>query len=158
MKKNDLIYSTDIIGDIKKEIAQTAIKEINAESYFKELYARMVDEAVLLIQELWRTNAKYKIRPKNVNEYIEVEAYKVFFISKDMKLYSRCGYYKVNPNTNKCCFFDVLTFPSQDLIEQYVNDVLSKLPEGTLYEVCTNDEYFGLRSKSYTFKLKISMK
>ena len=154
MKKKELIYSEDIVSDLKKVVAKNMEEKI---TFSPELYDRLVNEAVLIIQHSWKSDVKSRNKEAKTGDVFEAVAYRAFFVTDDLKLYSEDGHRKVNPNTGKSCFFDVLVFPSEAEKEQYVKDVISRLPEGTLCEVNHPIDFcFGM-CETYTFKLKVTM-
>lgn len=118
----------------------------------------MVDEAVLIIQYLWKMDAQYKAAKINKGDNFEVEAYSAFMISPELKLFSETGYYETNPATNKCCFFDIYQFNNSEEVDKYINDVLKRLPDGTVYNFANVKHHFDELYTMYNFKLKIRMK
>lgn len=157
MKKNS-VYSGLMVSDIKKVVFDKW-DEIERNTIPRDvLYQRMVDEAVILIQALWKDDAKYKAEKIKGEDVFEVEAYSAFMISPDLKLYSEKSVFARNPNTGKCCFFDVYKFDNGEEVDKFVNDVLERLPEGTVCSFTNDENHIDKVYVKYIFKLKINMK
>ena len=158
------LFGNDVVAeakDIKEELKNTLrnrwAKQAKAsEINFDELYEQMVEEAVLVIKDAWKQNAEHGTELKYPVNEVKLEAYNAFFITEARNLYSSNASFVRNPKTGKACFFSAFTFPNDGLIEQYVTDVLERLPEGTEYNnIKTNDVFFGPVNK-YSFTISIT--
>ena len=154
MKKNNLFNTNEIVQDLKKVIADK--KKIERNTVSREvMYQRMVEEAVMVIHTCWKDDAEFNALTSQ--DTFEVNAYHAFSVSEELSLYSEKGNYKRNPETDKCCFFDVYTFLSEDEKEQYIVDVLAQLPLGTTYEMQRIKMPWNEVYEVYNFKLKFTV-
>lgn len=123
---------------------------------FDELYSQMVEEAVLTIKENWRRRAKYNDCFNQPANEVLVDSLEVFFITEDRRLCSSNLYTPINPKTGHACFYFGFVFPNTDLIEQYIADIMERLPDGTIMEYTTKLDYKYGDGISYSFAIRLS--
>jgi hypothetical protein len=124
---------------------------------YNDLYIRMVKEAVYVIREEWKKQAKSTVKESNI---VTLTAHNAFCISKNMfKLFSVKGHKVPNPETGGSCFYIPFSFKSQSLADEYIKDVLSLLPSDVTYvENEANDVAYNGMVKYFTFYLHLNMK
>ena len=153
------LLCTDILSDIKETVveAKEEYQKKLEENSRERIYKRILDEAVILIHKMWLNDAKDEKKIKNLGDSIEVSANAAILITDDLKVYSEYGVTAFNPETNRCCFFDVFTFESEEEKDQYLKAVIERLPEGTECEVADYMAGWGAHCCTYTFKLKVNI-
>lgn len=128
-------------------------QEEKASIPYEEMFQELVDEAVYLIKDGWKSSAKvgYGCR-KRVDGEITLEKYDAFFVSdEDHKLYSSSSG-TTYPKTNKSCFFETLTLPTAEEEQRFVDCVMAKLPPETKCEMYIKkcDDFFAGRHYTFT--------
>ena len=141
----------DILNKRKEELEKEKI-------YRKELYNRMVKEAVLVIEEMWEKDAEY-VGNLDTNVVIAKDA---FFVEQDtLALYSMNWHFTVNPDTDRSCFYDHFEFESQAEVEKYVEDVKACLPPNIKVNVTedAHNKFYDMGNGKcfyYTFTLELN--
>lgn len=166
--KNDQVSENDIkeetkveeleIRDELKRVLKKRWDEQPKDVTFEEMYEQLVEEAVMVVKADWKFEAMHGEKKRYPVDEVEFEAYNVFFITHDLKLYSDSAQaiLTTNPKTRKSCFFSTITFPSPEIAEQYVNDVLACLPKETICKInARRDDFFGDVLK-YSFYIKLT--
>ena len=150
---------SDILSDIKETVveAKEEYQKKLEENSRERVYKRILDEAVILIRKMWLYEAKDEKKIKNLGDSIEVSANAAILITDELKVYSEYGNMAFNPETKRCCFFDVFTFESEEEKDQYIKAVIERLPEGTECEVADYMAGWGAHCRTYTFKLKVDI-
>jgi len=154
------LLSKDILSDIKETTlrAKKEYQRKQEENSRDKVYKRILNEAVILIRELWLHEAKDERKIMNLEDTFEVSANGAFLITEELKIYSEYGCMAFNPETNCCCFYDVFTFESEKEKEEYLKAVMERLPEGTICEVSDSYSSLGEPCHRYTYKLKVDVK
>ena len=113
-------------------------QEKSKEVPHQKMYARMVQEAVLVTTSEWEMRAKYG---KSIERGVELDACAFFVVEDTLCLYSDVPGVP-NPSTGKSCFYDGFTFESMDEFKKYVGDVKEHLPKGTEVETRRYDSQY----------------
>ena len=147
----------DIKVELKKTLTYRWIKQRQIQKLsLDELYEQMVEEAVLVIKDSWKSKAEYSSTFKYPVEEATLEAYSVFFITSDLRLYSDSPFCVLNPKTGHTCFFSPFTFPSEELKDQYIEDILARLPEGTTWNKAKEIDNIQGGATNYSFTIKLT--
>ena len=121
---------------------------------YEEMFQELVDEAVYLIKDGWKSSARvgYGCR-KRVDGEITLEKYDAFFVSdKERKLYGNSSG-TTYPKTNKSCFFETLIIPTAEEEQRFVDCVMAKLPPETKCEMFVKECDNFLAGRHYTFTI-----
>ena len=118
------------------------------------MFQELVDEAVYLIKDGWKSNAEFGYNcQERVDDEITLKKYDAFFVSDDdHKLYSSSSV-TTYPKTNKSCFFETLTLPTVEEEQRFVDCVMAKLPPETKYEMFVEKCDGFLAGRHYTFAI-----
>lgn len=129
-------------------------QEKKASIPYEEMFQELVDEAVYLIKDGWKSNAEFGYNcQERVDDEITLKKYDAFFVSDDdHKLYSSSSV-TTYPKTNKSCFFETLTLPTVEEEQRFVDCVMAKLPPETKYEMFVEKCDGFLAGRHYTFAI-----
>lgn len=160
MEKYFANSTEDIVFKIKKTVLEKWKEKAEAEEKYshEDMYNRMVDDAIRCIHYDWELSAKYSASTEAPVEMLHLQANKIFFITKERKLLSDHACVVFNPLTGRSCFYDSFTFESDEEVEKYIKDILSRLPEGTTYRRHKSRGFLSEEYNHYTFIIDISMK
>lgn len=129
-------------------------QEKKASIPYEEMFQELVDEAVYLIKDGWKSNAEFDYNcQERVDDEITLKKHDAFFVSdEDHKLYSSSSG-TIYPKTNKSCFFETLTLPTVEEEQRFVDCVIAKLPPETKCEMYVKkcDDLFA--GRHYTFAI-----
>lgn len=150
---NDMDNST--LNELNAIIVKQWKEEEKDNASYEWLFKQLVDEAVYAIKDAWKQRAKYSQEAKLCKgKEITLRSYDTFFVSADdRKLYSSAPFVVIYPKTNKSCFFKTILLQTSEDEQRFVDSVLSKLPEGTSYEVREEKESPVLAGNHYSFEI-----
>lgn len=128
-------------------------QEEKASIPYEEMFQELVDEAVYLIKDGWKSSAEFGYNcQERVDDEVTLEKYDAFFVSdEDHKLYSTSSG-TTYPKTNKSCFFETLIIPTAEEEQRFVDCVMAKLPPETKCEMYVKkcDDFFAGRHYTFT--------
>lgn len=129
-------------------------QEKKASIPYEEMFQELVDEAVYLIKDGWKSNAEFDYNcQERVDDEITLKKHDAFFVSdEDHKLYSSSSG-TIYPKTNKSCFFETLTLPTVEEEQRFVDCVIAKLPPETKCEMYVKKCDGFSAGRHYTFAI-----
>ena len=129
-------------------------QEEKASIPYEEMFQELVDEAVYLIKDGWKSNAEFGYNcQERVDDEVTLEKYDAFFVSdEDHKLYSSSSG-TTYPKTNKSCFFETLALPTVEEEQRFVDCVIAKLPPETKCEMYVEKCEDLFAGRHYTFAI-----
>lgn len=167
-RRKDVIVETqpesmpEVKPDVKemlRDIVENGWREVedasNSETY-DEVFERFVDEAVILINSVWQSNARYVVSQQPRKASVEIRALYVFGVTKNLDVYTSKGYKTENPVTKHSCLYGRLQLRSSDEEKRFVSEILKKLPEGTRVEKINLGKDEDAK-REYSFKIKVNM-
>ena len=165
--KNDQVSESDIKEqtqleelEIKDELRRIVTKrwegQLRRDVPFEEIYDQLIEEGALIVKTAWKEDAKYSPKTKYRVDEVVLNAYDVITITEELGLYSRSSYSVINPKTEKSCFFSPIWFPSQDIADKYISDILSVLPDETECSQWKGKNDLGKEATKYSFTIKLT--
>lgn len=150
-----IVDDYNIVDELKDILEKRWEEEEEKESIpYEEMFQELVDEAVYLIKEGWKSSAEISSNYcKRIDNEITLRVYDAFFVSDNNRNLYADSCTPTYPKTNKGCFFETLAIPDEEEEQRFVNCVMEKLPQETKVEMFVKKCKGITAGRHYTFTI-----